>query len=136
MDAEQPLIAHFKAMGTRVSVFVDADVSAVVAARAAGADRIELYTEPYAHAWASVSDVMTSAAAGAACEPFAAAARKAREIGLAVNAGHDLNLNNLPLLLREVAPDEVSIGHAFIADALLMGLAETTRAYWRLCHGA
>lgn len=136
MDAVQPLIARFKAMGTRVSVFVDADVSAVVAAQAAGADRIELYTEPYAHACASVSDVMTGTVARAACEPFATAARKARGIGLAVNAGHDLNLHNLPLLLRDVAPDEVSIGHAFIADALLMGLAEATRAYRRMCHGA
>jgi len=111
-------------------------VSAVAAARAAGADRIELYTEPYAHACAQVSDVNTSAAARAACQPFADAARKAREMGLAVNAGHDLNLHNLPLLLREVAPDEVSIGHAFIADALQMGLAEATRAYRRMCHGS
>ena len=70
-----------------------------------------------------------------ALQPFADAARKAREAGLAVNAGHDLNLHNLPLLLRDVAPDEVSIGHAFIADALMMGLAETTRAYCRMCHG-
>ena len=134
MNAVQPLIAQFKAMGTRVSVFIDADVSAVVAARAAGADCIELYTEPYAHACAPAVDATTSATAHAACRPFSEAARKAREVGLAVNAGHDLNLHNLPLLLREAAPDEVSIGHAFIADALLMGLAEATRAYRQLCH--
>ena len=81
MDAMQPLIAHFKAMGMRVSVFVDADVAAVVAAaRAAGADRIELYTEPYAHACAQVGDPCRSAAVRARLvQPFADAARKARE---------------------------------------------------------
>lgn len=134
MRAVAPLIAQFKAMGTRVSVFVDADPAAAQAAADAGADRIELYTEPYAHAMADAAVRGDAAASARAIAPFAAAARAARVAGLAVNAGHDLNLLNLPLLLREVAPDEVSIGHAFVADALLMGLAETTRAYCRLCH--
>ena len=136
MDAVQPLIAHFKAMGMRVSVFVGRRCRSGGCSAGAGADRIELYTEPYAHACARVSDQPRALpCAGAAISlPML---RKAREAGLAVNAGHDLNLHNLPLLLRDVAPDEVSIGHAFIADALLMGLAETTRAaYCRMCHGA
>lgn len=134
MIAVAPLIAKFKAMGSRVSVFIDADTSAARAAADAGADRVELYTEPYAHAMASVAARADTAASAHAVAPFIAAARAARAAGLAVNAGHDLNLVNLPLLLHEVAPDEVSIGHAFVADALLMGLAETTRAYCRLCH--
>jgi pyridoxine 5-phosphate synthase len=127
MDSVQPLIARFKARGLRVSVFVDALDSSVNAAKAAGADRIELYTEPYAHAAAHGTGAQEIA-------PFASAARIARGIGLGVNAGHDLNLSNLPALLAAVAPDEVSIGHAFISDALLMGLAEATRAYCRCCH--
>jgi len=128
MQAIAPLIARFKARGLRVSVFVDANADSVRAAKAAGADRIELYTEPYAHAAAHGEGAREIA-------PFADAARVARDIGLGVNAGHDLNLHNLPALLAAVTPDEVSIGHAFIADALLLGLADATRAYRALCHG-
>ena len=127
MNAVKPLIAQLKALGARVSVFVDADVASVQAAAEAGADRIELYTEPYALAF-------TQGTGDRALPPFVAAAEAARRQGLRVNAGHDLNLKNLPAFLAAVKPDEVSIGHAFIADALLMGLAETTRAYCRLCH--
>lgn len=126
MNAVQPLIAQLKAIGTRVSVFVDADIASVQAAAAAGADRIELYTEPYALAF-------VYGTGNDALKPFAAAADAARKLGLGVNAGHDLNLKNLPALLAAVKPDEVSIGHAFIADALLMGLDAATRAYCELC---
>ena len=116
--------------GVRVSVFVDADIAAVEAARAAGADRIELYTEPYAEAFARGG----ANGASAARERFRAAAARAREIGLGVNAGHDLNLHNLPDFLAAVQPDEVSIGHALIADALWMGLDGATKAYLAQCH--
>ena len=126
MNAVKPLIARLKALGCRVSVFVDADVASVSAAAEAGADRIELYTEPYALA-------ATQGGGNQALAPFVAAAATARALGLGVNAGHDLNLKNLPALLALVKPDEVSIGHAFIAEALLMGLDAATRAYCDLC---
>lgn len=126
MDAVKPLITRLKSLGARVSVFVDAELPSVRAAAEAGADRIELYTEPYALAF-------TQGAGNEALQPFAAAAREARSLNLGVNAGHDLNLNNLPALLAAVKPDEVSIGHAFIADALLMGLDAATRAYRVVC---
>jgi pyridoxine 5-phosphate synthase len=126
MNAVKPLIARLKALGARVSVFVDADVVSVRAAAGAGSDRIELYTEPYALAF-------TRGTGDEALPAFAAAAAEARTLGLGVNAGHDLNLRNLPALLAAVKPDEVSIGHAFIADALFMGLEATTRAYCELC---
>jgi pyridoxine 5-phosphate synthase len=130
MAAIQPLIARLKDQGIRVSVFVDADVSAVQAAHAAGAGRIELYTEPYAAACAS-----NAPDAAAVLRNFVRAASRARELGLGVNAGHDLNLTNLPDFIRELAPDEVSIGHALIADALWLGFDSATRAYLAICHG-
>jgi pyridoxine 5-phosphate synthase len=130
MDAVRPLIARLKAKGVRVSVFVDADIAAVEAAHAAGADRIELYTEPYAEAFARGG----ANGASAARERFRAAAARARAIGLGVNAGHDLNLHNLPDFLAAAQPDEVSIGHALIADALWMGLDGATKAYLAQCH--
>jgi pyridoxine 5-phosphate synthase len=131
MQAVQPLIARLKALDIRVSVFVDANLASVEAAHAAGADRIELYTEPYAAAFAR-----GGATAGAHClQDFARAAARARALGLRVNAGHDLNLRNLPDFLTAVAPDEVSIGHALIADALWLGLHEATHQYVALCKG-
>ncbi len=131
MDAVQPLIARLKALGVRVSVFVDADISAVEAAKAAGADCIELYTEPYAAAFARDSDAATTRQ----LQTFQSAARRARQLGLRVNAGHDLNLENLPQFLSEVKPDEVSIGHALIADALWLGLEGATKLYVKRCEG-
>lgn len=131
MDAVQPLIARLKDKGVRVSVFVDAEISAVEAAHKAGADRIELYTEPYAVAYAGAG----AKGAASALEQFVRAAHRARELGLGVNAGHDLNLHNLPDFIRDVAPDEVSIGHALIANAIWLGLDETTRQYLACCHG-
>jgi len=117
-----PLIEEARRYARRVSVFVDADPAAITAAKEAGADRIELYTEPYAAAF-------HAGEARPALARFAAAARHARSLGLGVNAGHDLNLDNLPAFIAEVAPDEVSIGHAVVADALLYGITETVQRY-------
>ena len=131
MQAVQPLIARLRAKSVRVSVFVDANIASVEAAHAAGADRIELYTEPYAAAFAH-----GGAAVAARClKDFGAAAQRARELGLGVNAGHDLNVANLPDFIKAVQPDEVSIGHAFIADALWLGFDGATKRYVALCAG-
>ncbi len=124
-DAERvrPLIAEAHALGVRVSLFMDAEPQQMALARAAGADRIELYTEPYAAAWGTPRQAQE-------LQRFAAAARAAQAAGLGVNAGHDLNRDNLPDFLRGVPGVlEVSIGHALVADALEMGYAETVRAY-------
>ena len=135
-DAERlrPLIAQAHAMGLRVSLFMDADASAMPAARAVGADRVELYTEPYAaaHAAALVApqDAALQAALHTVLQRFAQAAQAAVAAGLGVNAGHDLNLHNLPQFVRQVPQvQEVSIGHAFMADALEQGYAATVQAY-------
>jgi pyridoxine 5-phosphate synthase len=122
-DRVKPLIAEAKSLGVRVSLFMDADPAAMQAARAVGADRIELYTEPYAAAWGRPDEAEVLAR-------FAAAARAAQAAGLGVNAGHDLNRDNLPAFVREVPGVlEVSIGHALVSDALEMGYAETVRQY-------
>lgn len=124
-DAERlrPLIAECRALGVRVSLFMDADAEQMAAARAVGADRIELYTEPYAAAAAG-------SARNAQLRRFAGAAQAALDAGLAVNAGHDLNRDNLSDFLRAVPRvSEVSIGHALIADALELGYARTVHAY-------
>lgn len=119
-----PLIAEARALGVRVSLFMDPDASAMPWARELGADRVELYTEPYAAAYAD------PAARAAQLAQYAAAAQAALAAGLGVNAGHDLNRDNLPHFLQQVpGVAEVSIGHAFIADALEMGYADTVRAY-------
>jgi pyridoxine 5-phosphate synthase len=124
-DAERlsPLIAEAKALGCRVSLFMDADAAAMAGARAVGADRVELYTEPYAQAWGKPDQAMQLAR-------FRAAAQAALDVGLEVNAGHDLNRDNLREFLR-VVPGvlEVSIGHALISDALELGYDATVRAY-------
>jgi pyridoxine 5-phosphate synthase len=124
-DAERlrPLIEECRALGVRVSLFMDADPSAMADARAVGADRVELYTEPYAAAFGTPE-------AENQLLRFAAAAKAAVDNGLGVNAGHDLNRENLTAFLRAVPQvREVSIGHALIADALEMGYTETVRAY-------
>jgi pyridoxine 5-phosphate synthase len=124
-DAERliPCIAQAHAMGVRVSLFMDADPSMMAAARAVGADRIELYTEPYAAAWGTPEQP-------SALQRFAAAAQAALDVGLAVNAGHDLNRDNLSAFVQNVpGVQEVSIGHALIADALEWGYSATVRAY-------
>jgi pyridoxine 5-phosphate synthase len=117
------IIDEVKRLGVRVSLFMDADPSAMAQAAAIGADRIELYTEPYAKHFGSPRENEVLAA-------FTAAARAAAEAGLGVNAGHDLNQQNLPRFVAEVPGLlEVSIGHALIADALETGLGATVRAY-------
>ena len=119
----RPLIAELKASGARVSLFVDAGAPDIELAAEIGADRIELYTGPYAHAYAA-GDV---AAELARCVETA---RRAQAVGLGVNAGHDLSQANLGAFLRTV-PDvlEVSIGHALIGEALYAGLVPTVAAY-------
>ena len=119
----QPLIAQAKALGVRVSLFMDAEPQAMPLAKAVGADRVELYTEPYAAAWGTPRQQQE-------LERFAAAARAAQAAGLGVNAGHDLSRDNLADFLRAVpGVQEVSIGHALISDALELGYAATVRAY-------
>jgi pyridoxine 5-phosphate synthase len=106
-----------------VSLFMDAEAGAMAAARAVGADRVELYTEPYAAAWAGPQRQ-------AQLQRFQAAAQTALDAGLGVNAGHDLNRDNLAEFLRVVpGVSEVSIGHALIGDALEMGYTATVKAY-------
>jgi pyridoxine 5-phosphate synthase len=102
---------------------MDAQPEAMAAARAAGADRVELYTEPYAAAWGTPEQSVQLAL-------FAAAARAAQAVGLGINAGHDLNRDNLGAFVSAVpGVQEVSIGHALIADALELGYAQTVKAY-------
>jgi pyridoxine 5-phosphate synthase len=120
-------IAAYRSLGARVSLFMDTDLRQIDRARALGADRIELYTGPFAEIVRTHR--ANSAEAQACLAHFAAAARHARSIGLAVNAGHDLDLENLPLFALIDGVAEVSIGHALIADALEFGLAETVRRY-------
>ena len=126
----RPLIDECRALGVRVSLFMDPLPEAMAAARAVGATRVELYTEPYAAAFGAPGQ-------GAQLARFAAAAAAAQAAGLGVNAGHDLNRDNLADFLRAVPGVlEVSIGHALIADALELGLPETVRAYQRCIRAA
>ncbi|MDX4953152.1 pyridoxine 5'-phosphate synthase [Delftia acidovorans] len=124
-DAERlkPLIAECRQLGVRVSLFMDPVPAQMAAARAVGADRIELYTEPYAAAWGTADQ-------DAQLQAYAAAAQAALDAGLGINAGHDLSRDNLAAFVARVPGLlEVSIGHALIADALELGYAETVRAY-------
>ena len=122
-DRLRPLIAQAQALGARVSLFMDADASAMAGARAVGADRVELYTEPYAAAWHTPDRT-------AQLQRFALAAQAAIDAGLGVNAGHDLNLDNLAAFAQALPGlQEVSIGHALIADALERGYSDTVAAY-------
>jgi pyridoxine 5-phosphate synthase len=119
----RPLIAECRALGVRVSLFMDADASQMAAAKTLGADRIELYTEPWALAYGTASETTVLA-------QFQAAAQAAHAAGLGINAGHDLNLHNLPTFARALPTlAEVSIGHALIADALELGMAGAVQAY-------
>ncbi|RPE64555.1 pyridoxine 5'-phosphate synthase [Tibeticola sediminis] len=124
-DAERlrPLIHECQTLGVRVSLFMDPVPEQMAAARAVGADRIELYTEPYAAAYGHASETEQ-------LERYRAAALAALDAGLEVNAGHDLNRDNLTDFLRQVpGVREVSIGHALISDALELGYDATVRAY-------
>jgi len=125
----RPLIAQLQAMGMRVSLFMDPQAPSMRMAKELGADRVELYTEAYAraHGTPQQPDVLA---------PYVAAAAAAQAVGLGLNAGHDLNRDNLPDFLRAVAGvQEVSIGHALCADALEFGLAQTVKMYQQCIRG-
>ena len=131
-DAERlaPLIEEARALGVRVSLFMDPLPEAMSAVRALGADRVELYTERYAR-------VFGRPESGAVLARFTETARAAISAGLDVNAGHDLNRDNLTPFLRAVpGVVEVSIGHALVADALELGYRETVLDYLRCLHAA
>ncbi len=116
------VVATFNEAGIRTSVFVDPDVKMVEYAAKVGADRVELYTEPYAAGYAKDRE--------AAIAPYITAAKAARKNGLGLNAGHDLSLDNLAYFAQSIPNlDEVSIGHALICDALYLGIKETIRRY-------
>ena len=118
------ITARFHEKGIRVSIFVDPDPVMVAGAKACGADRVELYTESYASGYKADRE--------AAIAPFVAAAEEARRQGLGLNAGHDLSLENLAYYHERIPwTDEVSIGHALIADALYLGLENTVQLYQR-----
>jgi pyridoxine 5-phosphate synthase len=128
-DVIAPIVQRLKARGIRTAIFVDARPDMMAAAAATGVDRVEIYTEPYASAWGTPE--LT-----AQLELVRATAKAAVATGMKVNAGHDLNLRNTPLLARAVPEiDEASIGHALLADALYIGLAEAVRRYVRACRG-
>lgn len=114
--------SEFRRNGIRTSIFVGADPAMVEGAALCGCDRVELFTEPYAEMYRRDRD--------AAVAPFIKAAEAARACGLGLNAGHDLNLENLEFFIRTIPwTDEVSIGHAIVCDALYMGLEQTIKAY-------
>jgi pyridoxine 5-phosphate synthase len=127
VDAKRlrPIVSEIKAAGARVSLFMDADSDQWLLAKDIGADRVELYTEPYANAFGRPDFK-------AVFERFASGASAAQAAGLGINAGHDLNLANLGSFCRIPGILEVSIGHALIADALDLGLANAVRAYLRI----
>ena len=126
----RPLIEECHALGVRVSLFMDAEPAAMALAKAVGADRVELYTEPYAAAHGGVDQA-------AQLNRFAAAAQAALDAGLGINAGHDLNRANLADFLRAVpGVQEVSIGHALIGDALEFGYGETVKRYLQCIQDA
>lgn len=129
-EALRPLVAAFRALGARVSVFVNVGDAHVAQAAACGAQRVELYTGPYAEAFAAGDP-------GPALAAAADTARRAQQAGLEVNAGHDLNQANLPAFLAAVPRvREVSIGHALVGEALYAGLDATVRAYRRIVDAA
>ncbi|HUW18609.1 MAG TPA: pyridoxine 5'-phosphate synthase [Sedimentisphaerales bacterium] len=126
-DRLAPIVKELKVLGIRVSLFMDPDIAGIKLAKEVGADRVELYTEPYARAFG------TNKGVGEALNQYAEAARAALDIGLGLNAGHDLNLKNLGTFLGKVPGIlEVSIGHALIADALEMGLHNTVKEYLKV----
>jgi pyridoxine 5-phosphate synthase len=122
------IIAVFKTAGIRVSIFVDPDSRMVEGAKATGTDRIELYTESYAKQFAAGD-------AQKAIAPFLSAATKAEELGIGINAGHDLDLHNLGFFFQQIPGLlEVSIGHALICDAVYFGLENVVQLYKRALH--
>ncbi len=128
LDALRPIVAELKALGCRVSLFLDPDPELARRAADTGADRIELYTESYAQAYGQGGGALANTLAA-----FRATAEAAASVGLGVNAGHDLNLDNLAGFVAIPNVLEVSIGHALVADALSMGMAEAVKAYRNAC---
>ena len=122
----RPIISRLKDAGIRTSLFMETEPEQIGLARNVGADRVELYTEPYAAAFARGVEVEET------LENFRHAAEKAQSVWLGVNAGHDLNLHNLGLFCSIPNVMEVSIGHALISDALEMGLSNAVRAYLKV----
>ncbi|MGJ7032406.1 pyridoxine 5'-phosphate synthase [Niabella hirudinis] len=123
-DYLKDIISVFKTAGIRVSIFVDPDIRMIEGAAAVGTDRIELYTEAYARNFSANKEM--------AVTPYLKAAEKARELGLGLNAGHDLDLQNLNYFSQQIPwLDEVSIGHALICDALYLGFENTVQLYKR-----
>ena len=128
-DFLRSMADRFHKAGIRVSIFVDPVVEMVTAAKECGADRVELYTEAYAAGYAKDRE--------AAIAPYVAAAEEARRVGLGLNAGHDLNTENLQYFIERIPwVDEVSIGHALISDALYWGLENTVAIYQRCIRRA
>jgi pyridoxine 5-phosphate synthase len=125
------VIRDLRGAGIRVSVFVDAEEDPVRWAAGVSADRVELYTEPFARAFErSESDAMESFAA------YTRAAELAHSLGLGVNAGHDLDLDNLVMFRKLPHLDEVSIGHALISHAVFVGLSQSVRQYLDVLTGS
>ena len=119
------IISIFQEKGIRTSIFVDPEIEMIEGAKLCGTDRIELYTEDYATNYLSNKEK--------AIAPYIEAAKKATELGLGINAGHDLSLENLEYFAREIPNlEEVSIGHALISDALYLGLENSIQMYKRL----
>ena len=115
-------IANFKSKGIRTSIFVDPDLKTIKGAKATGTDRIELYTESYAKNYAADKEK--------AIQPFIEAAKLSNELGIGINAGHDLNLENLNYFKKNIPQLlEVSIGHALVSDALIYGMEKTIKKY-------
>lgn len=126
----KPIIDELKSLGIRISLFMDPDLEQITLAQQVGADRIELYTGPYAEAHLNNDPQLDEI-----FESYRAAAEHATQLGLGVNAGHDLNLANLPRFCTVPGLQEVSIGHALTVDALKMGMAGAVTAYLNICHG-
>jgi pyridoxine 5-phosphate synthase len=124
----RPLIRELQDLGVRVSLFMDPDIEQISLAKELGADRIELYTGPYADAFKRQDENFH-----ALFQTYIDAAIHAQNIGIGLNAGHDLNLENLALFRQVSGLLEVSIGHALIVDAIAMGLPATVQAYKKLC---
>ena len=126
LDELKPIIAEFQAAGIRTSIFVDTNLANIRGAAKTGTNRIELYTEPYAIEYPENPEK--------AVNPFAKAAKLAHELGMGINAGHDLSLENLEYFVKNIPQiEEVSIGHALISDALYYGLENTVQMYLKLC---
>jgi len=124
-DFLKEIIFVFKEKGIRTSIFIEPKIEMVIGAKFCGADRIELYTEDYAKNYSFNKEK--------AIQPYILSAKKATELGLVVNAGHDLSLENLEFFAQEIPNlSEVSIGHALISDALYLGLENTIQMYKRL----